>query len=112
MERRTFLGALVAPLVVTGLDAQAASQPQAAAAPVERAPRKGRLKQGVTAGVFRGANLMFEDQCREAAKLGIEGFDLRGPNDWPILKKYGLVPSMYPGGPGGTIHVGTSQKEP
>jgi hydroxypyruvate isomerase len=62
------------------------------------------LKQGVTRGVFaRGAPL--DDCCREAAQLGIKGFDLIGPADWPTLKKYGLVPSMYPGGPGGTIPV-------
>ena len=71
--------------------------------------RKGRIKQGVTIGVFgRGASL--EDACREAARLGIKGFDLRGPSDWPTLKKYGLVPSMY-NGPGGTIQVGPSHKD-
>jgi hydroxypyruvate isomerase len=43
------------------------------------------------------------DCCREAARLGIQGFDLIEPADWPLLKKYGLVPSMYPLGPGGTI---------
>jgi hydroxypyruvate isomerase len=31
------------------------------------------------------------------------GYDLIGPKDWPTLKKYGLAPTMYPGGPGGTI---------
>ena len=73
-------------------------------------PRKGRIKQGVTRGVFaRGAAL--EDCCREAARLGIKGFDLIGPADWPTLKKYGLVPSMYPGGPGGTIPVALNRKE-
>jgi len=111
MERRTFLGALVAPLVVAGLDGQAPAQTQAPAAPIERGPRKGRLKQGVTGGVFRGSGLSFEDQCREAAKRGIEGFDLRGKADWEILKKYGITPSMYPGGPGGTIPIGPSHKD-
>ena len=61
-------------------------------------------------GVF-GRGAVFEDACREAARLGIKGFDLRGPADWPTLKKYGLVPSMYPGGPGGTIPVGPSHKD-
>src|SRR5437667_9273566 len=65
-------------------------------------PRKGRLKQGVTRGVF-GREMKFEDACREASRLGIKGFDLIGPADWPTLKKYGLVPSMYPQGAGGTI---------
>jgi len=107
MERRTFLGALGAPLLVARVAAQ--TQTPSSAAPA-RAPRKGRLKQGVTMGVF-GRGAVFEDACREAAKLGIEGFDLRGPADWPMLKKYGLVPSMYPGGPGGTIPIGPSHKD-
>ena len=42
--------------------------------------------------------MSLEDCCREAAHLGIKGFDLIGPSDWPLLKKYGLVPSMYPPG--------------
>jgi len=107
MERRTFLGALTAPLIVAGVSAQTQAPP-AAAVP---APRKGRLKQGVTRGVFARSGLSLEDMCREAARLGIEGFDLIGPADWPVLKKYGLVPSMYPGGPGGTIAIGPSHKE-
>lgn len=105
MERRTFLGALTAPLVIAGVTG-AGQQ----AAPTAPAPRKGRLKQGVTRGVF-GRNVSLEDCCREASKLGIEGFDLIGPADWPMLKKYGLVPSMYPGGPGGTIPIGPSHKD-
>ena len=52
-----------------------------------------------------------EDMCREASRLGIKGFDLIGPADWPTLKKFGLVPSMYPGGPGGTIPVALNRKE-
>jgi hydroxypyruvate isomerase len=97
MHRRTFLGALTAPLIVAGTPAREAQTP----APPPP-PRKGRLKQGVTRGVFgRGAAL--EDSCREAARLGIVAFDLIGPDDWPTLKKYGLVPSMYPPGPGGSI---------
>jgi hydroxypyruvate isomerase len=62
------------------------------------APGGGRLKQSVTRGVF-GRGMAFEDTCREAARLGIKGYDLIGPADWPTLKKYGLVPTMsqFPG---------------
>ena len=99
MRRREFLAALAAPAIVS-------TQTPTPAAP----SRKGRLKQGVTRGVFgRGASL--DDSCREAAKLGIKGFDLIGPADWPTLKKYGLVPSMYPGGPGGTIPEALNRRE-
>lgn len=37
-----------------------------------------------------------EDICREAARLGLKGLDLIGPNDWPVLKKYGLLSTMAP----------------
>lgn len=88
MRRRDFLPALAASAAL----AQTTSKVE----------RKGRLKQCVTRGVFaRGASL--EDCCREAARQGCKGFDLIGPADWPLLKKYGLLPTMYPPGPGGTI---------
>ena len=109
MRRREFLGAVAAPLIVSEL-ASAHDRTRDSGLATQTPARKGRIKQGVTRGVFgRGANL--EDSCREAARLGIKGFDLIGPADWPLLKKYGLVPSMYPGGPGGTIPVGPSHKE-
>src|SRR5580700_55960 len=72
--------------------------------------RKGRLKQSVTRGVF-ARNTPFEDTCREAARLGCKGYDLIGPADWPTLKKYGLIPTMYPSGPGGTIPDALNRKE-
>ena len=94
MRRREFLPLLAAPALL----GQTATK------------LKGRFKQGVTRGVFeRGMSL--EDCCREAANLGITGFDLIGPADWPLLKKYGLVPSMYPSGPGGTIRDALNRKE-
>jgi hydroxypyruvate isomerase len=110
MRRRAFLGAVTASLVAgatAGPAAKAGAAVQSTAAP---SPRKGRIKQGITRGVFP-RNTSVEDCCREAAKLGIKGFDLIGPDDWPTLKKYGLVPSMYPGGPGGTISVALNRKE-
>ena len=111
MRRREFLGTVSASLVA-GLGTARAQTPTAAAQ-VTPGPRKGRIKQGVAIGVFgpTATRPPFEDCCREAARLGIKGFDLRGPADWPTLKKYGLVPSMYPGGPGGTIQVGPSHKD-
>jgi hydroxypyruvate isomerase len=110
MRRREFLGAVTAPLIVGPLAAQAPQPPQPQASTVPVPKLKGRITQGVTRGVFgRGATL--EDSCREAARLGIKAFDLIGPADWPVLKKYGLVPSMYPPGPGGTIAVGLNRKE-
>ncbi|MEO8483856.1 MAG: TIM barrel protein [Acidobacteriota bacterium] len=95
MRRRTFLGTLAAGGLALGRST-AAWQTPAPAAPVAATHLKGQFKQGVTRGVFRGMTVL-DDMCREAARLGIKGFDLIGPADWPTLKKYGLVPSMYQG---------------
>src|SRR6266404_2271796 len=95
MRRRTFLPLLAAPLAL---------------AQTPSIQRKGRIKQGITRGVF-AREMSLEDCCREAARLGIKGFDLIGPADWPALKKYGLTPSMYPLGPGGTIQEALNRKE-
>lgn len=92
MGRRGFLGA------VGGLGTMAALG--FSAKPAQAAPRKGRLKQAVCRGVFNGAKLDFEGMCREAARLGAVGIDLVGPDAFPMLKKYGLVPTMVSGGSG------------
>jgi len=78
MNRRTFSA-----IGLAGLAAGALAQ----------TPRKGRLKQCVTAGVF-SRNTPFEEQCRTAAELGCVGFDLVQTRDWPALKKSGLIPTM------------------
>jgi len=97
IRRRDILPILAAPLAAPALSQALLAQ----AAPVKR---KGRIKQGITRGVFGRGNMMtLDDMCREAARLGIQGFDLIEPKDWPTLKKYGLVSSMYPPGPGGSI---------
>jgi len=109
MRRREFLGAVTASIVAGAANGSAQSAPAGQSMPAPPA-RKGRIKQGVTGGVFaRGTSL--DERCRDAARLGIKGFDLIAPGDWPTLKKHGLVPSMYPGGPGGTIPVALNRKE-
>jgi hydroxypyruvate isomerase len=55
--------------------------------------------------------MSLDDMCREAARLGIFGFDLIDPQDWLTLKKHGLVPTMLPGPYGGTIPDGINSKE-
>ena len=97
MRRRDFLPVLAAPALLAQIPS---------ATPVRR---KGRIKQGITRGVF-AREMSLEDCCLEAARLGVKGFDLIGPADWPALKKYGLTPSMYPG-PGGTIPDALNRKE-
>ncbi|MBM3858878.1 MAG: TIM barrel protein [Verrucomicrobia bacterium] len=100
--RRSFLGTL------GGIGAAAlvgGSLPQ----PASAAPRKGRLRQGVCLGVFRGIKLDFEGQCREAARLGAVAIDLQDPDKFPIMKKYGLIPTEVRGGSG--IKAGINDKK-
>ncbi len=94
MRRREFLGSMgiAAPLM---LSATAFAAAPAATAPVKRV---GRLKQGICRSVFGEGPPppSVEDCCREAARLGIKGCDFfDDPNDWPTMKKYGLINSMY-----------------
>jgi hydroxypyruvate isomerase len=86
MTRRDILshGAALAALA---FPAAAQSNPKA---------RPGRLKQGVCGGVL-GRGFDLEQRCRVAADLGATGHDLVGPKDFPILKKYGITPTMVPG---------------
>ena len=102
MNRRTFLHTAAAALAAGGIGLNGQEQTPAPG-------RKGRLRQGVTRGVF-GRGVALEDCCRQAASLGIEGFDLVTPADWPLVKKYGLVPSMASGG-GGSIPVALNRVE-
>ena len=113
MKRRDFLLTVAAaPLAAAKIDqAPLQGAPYAATPQAPARVLKGRIKQGVTRGVFGRSNPSLEDCCREAARLGIKGFDLIGPADWPLLRKYGLVPSMYPLGPGGTIPDALNRKE-
>ena len=87
MRRRDFLAGLAA----AGVAASAGAQPPP---PV---PRKSRIKQAAMRFNFgRDPTLSFDDMCREAARLGVRGFDLVGPQDWPALKKHGLICTMAP----------------
>jgi hydroxypyruvate isomerase len=68
---------------------------------------KGRLKQAVARWCYK--DMPLEDLARAAVAMGIVGVDLVGPEDWPVLKKYGLTCSMTTGA--GTIPDGLNRKE-
>jgi hydroxypyruvate isomerase len=59
-------------------------------------PRKGRIRQGAFLTTFGDLQMTLDDQCKEAIRLGLVGFELAGPNTWPTLKKYGLVCTCAP----------------
>ena len=85
MNRRSFL---------SGAAASAAIASSGAA---QTAPLKGRIKQAATLGCFGKLRSDFEEVCRISAKLGLKGIDLVGAKEYPVMKKYGLVPTMLQG---------------
>ena len=91
MNRRNFVA-----LASTAVAAQASALMAAAQT---SAPKKGRIKQSVFKTVF-DPKMPFEDMCRHCAEIGIRGMDMIAVEDWPTLKKYGLVPVMGPTGAG------------
>jgi hydroxypyruvate isomerase len=66
----------------------------------------GRLKQSLARWCY--AKIPIDDLCRAAAGLGITGMDLVAPEDWPVLRKYGITPAMVQGA--GTIKDGWNNK--
>jgi hydroxypyruvate isomerase len=60
---------------------------------------KGRIKQAITPGVLR--KMPVEQMCQVCVQLGLHGIDFVSPNDWPTLKRYGLICTMVSFGIGG-----------
>jgi hydroxypyruvate isomerase len=67
----------------------------------------GRLKQSVARWCYGKTAL--DDLARASAEMGIRGMDLVDPEDWPALKKHGLVCAIANGG--GSIGEGFNRKE-
>ncbi|MBZ5724095.1 MAG: TIM barrel protein [Acidobacteriia bacterium] len=74
---------------------------RAAAAPA------GRLKQSASRGCY--GKIPLDELCRAAAEIGLSGIDLVSYQDWPTIRRYGLVPAMTPGA--GTIPEGWNRRE-
>lgn len=56
---------------------------------------KGRIKHSVARWTFQ--DLAIEDLCQLVKNIGFSAIDLVGPDDWPVLKKYGIDSSMCNG---------------
>lgn len=78
-----------------------------AAAQVKPVDRKLRLKQSVCRWCY--SKIDVEDFAKECARLNVQSVDLADPKEWPVYKKYGLVPTMIGGGT--TISDGFNRKE-
>jgi hydroxypyruvate isomerase len=70
--------------------------------------KKGRIKQSICGGCLRKSGMNKEQQASLAARMGLAGLDLVGRNDWPAVKKHGLVATMVSGA--GSIRRGLNDK--
>ena len=98
MQRRDFLPALVTAGLAT-----------AQVPGLVRVARKGRIRQSCFDRNF-GSGMPLEDMCVEAARLGAVGFDAVPSEQWPVLKLFGLVPTLARGG-GISIENGIIQEQ-
>ncbi len=96
-------------LTLAGLGAGAVLMGLPGSTRAQGKPSTGKLKQAVCRGVFKDSKLDLEGMCKECARLGLFGIDLVGPETFPTLKKYGLAPTMVPGGSG--IKEGINNKD-
>jgi hydroxypyruvate isomerase len=96
MDRRSFVQATAGSLAALSAAAQES--------PVER---KGKLKQSACRWCY--SKIPIEDFAKESARLGLKSVDLATQTEWPVLRKYGLVPTMIGGGT--TIPDGFNRKQ-
>jgi hydroxypyruvate isomerase len=88
-NRRDLLKSMVgtAALGLVGTDVLAASGTQ---------PKlKGNIRHSVSRWCFNGIPL--EKLCEECVKIGIQSIELQGPDEWPIIQKYGLTCALPQG---------------
>ena len=115
VPRRTALGAIAAGLLGTGMAANAGETRSKTDRPIlasannaqTGAKLKGRIKQSVSKWCF--GKIPMEEFAKTCKEIGIVGIDLVGPDEWPTIKKHGLVPTMVPGA--ASIRDGLSHKE-
>ncbi|MBO0801372.1 MAG: hydroxypyruvate isomerase, partial [Blastocatellia bacterium] len=68
----------------------------------------GRLKQSACRWCYQ--KIPLEDLAKFASEIGLKGIDLlNDPSDWPVVKKYGLIPTMVSGA--GTIPDACNRKD-
>lgn len=52
----------------------------------------GKINHSVCRWCYK--DIEFETLCKEAVRIGLKSVELTGPEEWPILKKYGLTSAM------------------
>lgn len=95
-KRRQFLQNVAAGAAGFGLMGKAA---QSHSMPKPAGNIKSTLKGNINHSVSRWTyqDLSIEELCKLVKQLGFGAIDLVGPDDWPVLKKYGIDSSMCNG---------------
>lgn len=95
IDRRRAIAATATSLAI-GSTGVATNSLFAQNSPVEQSREKhvgvlhGRIKQSIVQWCF-GSHWQLETTCKVAQRLGVPSIELLGPEDWPLLKKYGLT---------------------
>jgi hydroxypyruvate isomerase len=73
-----------------------------------RVVQKGRIKQAICQGCLRKSGMDINQMAALVSKMGLVGMDFVSKNDWPALKKYGIVATIVSGA--GSIRKGLNDK--
>lgn len=90
MERRKFIGASAAASV--GFIACKTNAATPAPEPKEMNGLKGNINHSACRWCY--SKIPMEEFLKNLNELGIKAMDLTGPEDWPLMKKYGIHASM------------------
>jgi hydroxypyruvate isomerase len=101
-SRRNAMKKIVSGAAVALAGASLTSRVQAAEAAVAKSV-KGKINHSVCRWCYN--DIPLEDLCKAANKIGLASIELVGPEEWPLLKKYGLT-SALPWGAGKGIGEG------
>lgn len=88
MKRRTFIGSSVAASVGLVSTASIAMEGKS----ITSNDLKGNINHSVCRWCY--SKIPMEDFLQSLNELGITAMDLTGPEDWPLMKKYGIHASM------------------
>lgn len=101
-SRRNVIKKLAGGAAVAFAGASLAHRVSAAEAVIEKG-LKGKINHSVCRWCYN--EIPLEELCKAANKIGIASIELTGPEEWPLLKKYGLTSAM-PWGAGKGITEG------
>jgi hydroxypyruvate isomerase len=101
-SRRNAMKKIVGGAAVALAGASLTNRVQAAEAAVAKSV-KGKINHSVCRWCYN--DIPLEDLCKAANKIGLASIELVGPEEWPLLKKYGLT-SALPWGAGKGIGEG------